>query len=127
MTRAVIFVGLTLALWALARPAHAMPAGLCDDRGATAVAPPPTLEPPESALERARGAVSCADRGEGPLLATVAPPGHRAQPRVDRGEGALPVVPVTIACAVGEVLPEVPLLPSTGALVRFRVERPPRG
>lgn len=125
VTRAVIFAGLTLALWVLARPAHAMPAGLCDDRGATAVAPPPAFEPPENALERARTAMSCGDGDGAPMLPTASP-GHRVRAPIETGDWALPTGRVAITCATGDVLLRAPEVPSPGTLVRFRVERPPR-
>jgi hypothetical protein len=47
-----MFAGVVLALWAFVRPAMAMPAGLCDDRGACAIAPPPSLQTPDDSIRR---------------------------------------------------------------------------
>ena len=53
--RTAIFAGVMLALWTLGRPAHAATlAPFCDDRGATALAPPPALEAPDEAVRQGR-------------------------------------------------------------------------
>src|SRR5579884_797187 len=57
--RAVLFAGVLLAVWAVAIPAFASPAPLCDDRGATLLATPPALEAPDVAIERARASATC--------------------------------------------------------------------
>src|SRR5947209_17163186 len=75
--RAVLFGSVVLALWSLARPASAAIAPLCDDRGASAIAPPPLLQAPDDAhneaIERAHVAPSCT-RGDLPLGASIAAP-----------------------------------------------------
>jgi hypothetical protein len=125
VARAAVFAGLTLALFALARPARAIPAGLCDDRGATAVAPPPALEPPESALERTRSAQAPCGK-DGPARATAAP-SRRAPRPVAAAERALPAPAVLHAPprALGVDMP-IPIAPPHTREARFRVERPPR-
>ena len=136
--RAALFTGLVLALWTFARPARAdvspsdvlarSLAPFCDDRGATALAPPPALEPTDEVLLRASAPPSDAgDEGQ-PSFGASLRPAHR----VIRTKAAQVVpVPVPSPTAVPPspvsalVLFEREALPPAG--VRFRIERPPRG
>ncbi|HTQ42019.1 MAG TPA: hypothetical protein VMI75_04620 [Polyangiaceae bacterium] len=124
--RCAIFAIVTVAIWTLSRPAFAMPAPLCDDRGATSLAPPPTLQAPELAVLRAPAPLPCEDAGlaDGPTLA----PGH-GQHQVPSAQGD----PAFVTCAAplvslaGEPLAlPPPAAPSTEG-VQYRIERPPRG
>jgi len=123
--RATLFAGLVLALWTFARPASAMPAALCDDRGASAIAPAPALEAPEDALRRPRFAPSCGDH-DLPFFAAVS----RAHPRLATpppgGDKALPVLLVHSAATCAEVLEPPASEVSTSHGVRSRIDRPPR-
>lgn len=127
--RAALSVGLMLALWTFARPAAAMPAGFCDDRGATSIAPPPALEAPDEAIERTRAPVTCfGDALEGRVAISPAHAGI-ASFGSDAGS-ALTARAVTIAappapCADASSFFAVEASPPYG--VRVRVERPPRG
>jgi len=124
--RAVLFASISLAVWTLSRPAMAAPAPLCDDRGATALAPPPALEASDVAIQRAAATVTC-PYGDAPLGVSIAP-GHRgATPTVTAGEPALPgAPPVVVATPSSELEPAcIDSPPAEG--VRYRVERPPRG
>jgi hypothetical protein len=124
--RCAIFTIVAVAIWTLSRPAFAMPAPLCDDRGATSLAAPPTLQAPELAVLRAPAPLPCEDAGlaAGPTLA----PGH-GQHQVPSAQGdpgvvtcAAPLVSIT-----GEPLAlPPPAAPSTEG-VQYRIERPPRG
>ncbi len=123
--RAFLVSSLALALWTVSRPAHASQAPLCDDRGATAVAPPLALEAPEGAIERARTGVSCPG-SDLPLGATIAR-GHRGS--ASAPTAAQPVLPASATAVVPP--PGVTLDPPSRFTdppegVRFRIERPPR-
>lgn len=124
--RAVLALSVTLVVWTLARPALAAPAPLCDDRGATALAPPPALEAPDVAIQRAHTPASC-DLGDAVLGCAVGQ-GHRTPaPPPQGGEPVLPQGTVTVAPPTAEELdlPPVDVPPTEG--VHLRVERPPRG
>ena len=124
--RAFLVSSLALALWTVSRPAHAAPAPLCDDRGATAIAPPVALESPEGAIERARVASSCPG-SDVPLGSTLAR-GHRSG--ASAATAAQPVLPASataIAPPPGVTLDPPVLFTAPPDGVRYRVERPPRG
>lgn len=124
--RCALFAIVTVAIWTLSRPAFAMPAPLCDDRGATSLAAPPTLQEPELAVLRAPAPLPCEDPDvtDGPTLA----PGHGEQQAPStQGE------PAVVTCAAPLVSPPgaplaspPPAAPSTEG-VQYRIERPPRG
>jgi hypothetical protein len=126
--RVALFSGLMLALWSFARPAHAATlAPFCDDRGATALAPPPALEPIDEAVRRA--ATPPAADGDGPSFVLTLRPGHRLARAalVDMSPASVPNVTTGVVPPSAE-----PLAATRGELlspagVRFRVERPPRG
>jgi hypothetical protein len=124
--RFAVATSLALAVWAIASPAWAAPAPYCDDRGASAIAPPPILEAPDVAAQRARLEVPCngdetsfdasLTRGHGPRLSTIDAP-EQAIP-----SAALPIVPPE---SVDPLSPPQVERPADGE--RSRVERPPRG
>jgi hypothetical protein len=123
--RAFLVSSLALALWTLSRPAHASPAPLCDDRGATAIAPPLALQAPEGAIERAHTPVACPG-GDAPYGSTIAR-GHRAG--TGAATAAQPVLPPSQTALVPP--PDATLDPPARFTeppdgVRPRVERPPR-
>jgi hypothetical protein len=124
--RAALSVGLMLALWTVSRPAAAaMPAGVCDDRGASAIAPPPALEAPDEAIQRARAPVSCG--GELDSRVAVSPGHDRGSVPEQDAPSALPTEPVLLV--VPESQPSRIACTSErlgGFGVHFRVERPPR-
>jgi hypothetical protein len=124
--RTVLIASVALALWTLVRPARAaMPAGLCDDRGATAIAPAPTFDALDEAVRRARASASCPDH-DLPLCATVVPAHRGGAPASADAQYALAIdctqwpapeaTPVALAAH-----PERPLRGE-----RSRIERPPR-
>ncbi|HZU84990.1 MAG TPA: hypothetical protein VE987_18795 [Polyangiaceae bacterium] len=126
LMRTVVFAAVTVALWALARPASAMPAGLCDDRGATAIASPPSLEAPDIAVERVRAPARCSG-DDLPWLATVKPAhGVAASPALGC-EPALPLAGALVAAPQGQASRVWRELHRAAQGVRARVERPPRG
>jgi len=128
--RTAIFAGVMLALWTLGRPARAATlAPFCDDRGATALAPPPALEAPDEAIRRA-AAVPCDT--DGPMFpdsCLALSPAHRTVRATSPGDEAAASVlapqllPPPLDGPFLFVVREAP--PSAG--VRYRVERPPRG
>ena len=123
--RAVLFAIVTIALWTVARPAHAMPAPFCDDRGATAIAEPPLLVAPEIAVHRAIAAASC-DAEDLVLGAAVAPGQGDAPASAAQSEPAVPPAAPVVApaeCSSASVATDV--LPVADG-VRSELERPPR-
>ena len=123
--RSALVLGLVLTLWTFARPALAARAPFCDDRGATAMAPPPALEAPDIGVIRAR--VSVCEAGERSFFAIVTPARSNVSPPLGEADQALPsrslhVVPAEDSLAD---LPMPGARPDAG--VRHRVERPPRG
>jgi hypothetical protein len=123
--RAFLVSSLALALWTVSRPAHASPAPLCDDRGATAIAPPLALQAPEGTIERAHTPVACPG-SDLPFGSTIAR-GHRGA--AGATTAAQPVLPSSATAVVPP--PGVTVDPPSRCTdppegVRFRVERPPR-
>ena len=119
---AALMTNLAVALSVWAHPALAMPAGFCDDRAASAIAPAPALQPPNQVLRQAPA--SCAD--ELPALASIAP-AHRVIVRssAEAPPALLPVCP-TLPSAQSSRLELAFALVSPAHGVRWRVERPPR-
>jgi hypothetical protein len=117
-----------LVVWAFARPAHAAWAWapLCDDRGASAVAPPPLLVAPDETITRAEP--SGCDRDATARLAALGADHTRSSSADAGGEAALPVL-ATASLARYENGPfHPPVRPTDHPPVspRSRVERPPR-
>jgi hypothetical protein len=137
--RAALFTGLVLALWTFARPARAdvlapdalardavarSLAPFCDDRGATALAPPPALEPTDEALLRASAPPS--DDGGPSFGASLVAARRVARTRAVELTPVLPSPAIVSPPPIyALVLFERAALPQAG--VRFRIERPPRG
>jgi hypothetical protein len=125
--RTVLVASFALAVWTLARPAQAAPAPLCDDRGASALAPPPALEAPDIAVQRARATAACPLGGDLPLGASIGPAHRTPPPLQGAGEPVTPPSSIVVVPPTGEELDrrtaDVPSLEG----VRWRVERPPRG
>jgi hypothetical protein len=124
--RAVLVSSFALVLWLVARPAYAMPAPLCDDRGATAIAPPLALEAPSGVIARARTAASC-EGGEQPFGARIGRGRTVAQGFTAAAEPVLPASQTAIVPPEGEALEPSPVVTAPSEGVRYRVERPPRG
>jgi hypothetical protein len=124
--RAAAFVIVTLALFLAARPARATSVvGLCDDRGATAIAPPLELDAPDVAIARARTSRTC-DADAFSALVAVTRGHHPSWHRAIAVERALPTGGTTVAPAAGEGLVPIAVAESPGRERRSRVERPPR-
>jgi hypothetical protein len=128
--RTAIFAGVMLALWLVGRPAHAASfAPFCDDRGATALAPPPALEATDEAVRRAATRPCDADT-EAPVFGLALQSAHRIVRTfsADATPAAPPAPPRVLPTPlldgpIAFVARETP--PQAG--VRYRVERPPRG
>ena len=124
--RAAIAASLALALFVLARPAHAASALFCDDRGASAIAPPPVLEAPGDAIRRA--SVSSCETDDTFDDASIVPARRLPARSLVAPEPALAPQRAIVAPPSSHVhrlrpAPVVRLPEGTG----LRVERPPRG
>ena len=77
--RFAISVGLMLALWTVSRPAAAaMPAGVCDDRGASAIAPPLSPEMAKR-LATATGPSLHIEQNDGPICSGAVDQANHAE------------------------------------------------
>jgi hypothetical protein len=118
---------LAIALCSFARAADAATAPFCDDRAATLLASPPTLQPPETLLRAPAAPPSfCDDEGAAATFAVA--PGHRQhQPRTPQADAVLPVCAAPTAAPTADPIAwpthAAPLTPG----VHWRIERPPRG
>ncbi len=123
--RAVLFAGTMIAVWLIASPALAASAPLCDDRGATGLAPPPALQSPEDAFVRARSIAPDCFGGATRDLAFVSSHDAPAPPAAD-GDSAVPIslARVERATSTACALPNV--AGDARDAVAARVERPPR-
>jgi hypothetical protein len=124
--RAVLFASVLLAVWAFALPARAAWAPLCDDRGASVLAPPPALEAPDEAITRTASA-ACDRDATSRLTALSADHGKG----VSRSAGCDAAVPVTATrpparCDNGPWHGSPRATERPPASIRSRVERPPR-
>ena len=130
-TRFVVTAAAGLALWLACGTARAS-APMCDHRGASANAPPPTLDTPQTSTDI--DAVPGADAGlacSGDMAAATTDEGgiHRGAPRLnldsDMPACALPPV-LPFALPSGEVLAPVTTTTGPRAGEIFALERPPR-
>lgn len=122
----VLASSLALVLWTVARPAAAAPAPFCDDRGASAIAPPPALEAPDVAVQRARVTSTCPTE-DSPLGATLTHGRAPSAPAVIQAEPALLVATIPLPLPSTSELDPAPRVEWPCEGVRSRVERPPRG
>jgi hypothetical protein len=123
--RAALFASIVLALWTFGASAFAMPAGLCDDRGASAVAPPPSFEAPDVAIHRARLPLSCGDQRL-PAYAQIAPAHRILAPGAGPADHALLPAVLPLASPGAEELPHRAPMTRSPPGISWRVERPPR-
>ncbi len=124
--RSLLFTIVTVVLWTVARPAMAMPAPFCDDRGATAIAPEPLLEAPDVAVQRARLAPSC--ELDDCTLGEAVAPGHAPTPvPPSSAEPALLPAAPAVAPASSSTLTLLPAAQPRADGVSSTLERPPRG
>jgi hypothetical protein len=124
--RTVLFAIVTVAIWTVARPAQAMPAPYCDDRGATAIAEPPVLQAPNAVVARAHPAPTC--EGRDAAVGVAIAPGHgQPAPSASQAEPGVPVVAPVVAPPSYEPAFFAPVAAPVADGVRSSVERPPRG
>jgi hypothetical protein len=123
--RALLASSLALALWTLARPALAASAPYCDDRAASAIAPPPALEAPDVGIQRARVATVCAGE-ELPFGATLRHGRARSVPSTVGAEATLVLGQPPLVAPPGLPFDPPRISESPGRGVRSRIERPPR-
>jgi hypothetical protein len=123
--RAILFAIVTIALWTVARPAMAMPAPFCDDRGATSMAPEPTLVAPDLPVRRAHVTPAC--NGEDVSLGSAVVPGHTHAPVASsQAEPVLTCVAPTVASASWATCALPPTAQPCADGVTSALERPPR-
>jgi hypothetical protein len=125
--RHVIAFLATLVVWAVAKPAFAA-APLCDFRGATAIAPTPELETPQTSIDAATGddddcllsltSVSAAQDGRAP---------EPTPPNASGGESAVLGAVSRVMSASSEIDgAKMDSLDGERSAERGRVDRPPR-
>ena len=123
--RAVLFAIVTVAIWTVARPAQAMPAPYCDDRGATAIAEPPVLQAPDVVVRRAHVAGSC-ETDERAAGAAVSPGQGEPVPPAAHADPGIPSAGPVVASADCVEACFAPVVAPVFDGVRFPIERPPR-
>jgi hypothetical protein len=126
LARAVLFGGTLIALWLIAAPAFAASAPLCDDRGATGLAPPPPLESPEDVLARAASPTpDCLGGGTARELAFTGSNDAPAPPAAD-GDYALSFALSRLPLCASTMLPFASAEGDAREGAYARIERPPR-
>jgi len=124
--RYILVSSLTLVLWTFARPAFAMPAPFCDDRGASGIAAIPWLDAPDVGVERARATLPCP--GEDLPLGVAVSHGRPASaPAAIASERMLPTTQAALVVPPGSTLDRPPTVDCPRDGERSRIERPPRG
>jgi hypothetical protein len=123
--RAALFAVVMVAVWAVARPAQAMLAPYCDDRGATGVAEPPVLQAPDIAVRRAHVAGSC-ETDEHAVGDAVSPGQGEPLPPAAHADPGLPSAAPVVVAADGIRACFAPVVAPLFDGVRFPIERPPR-
>jgi hypothetical protein len=127
--RIVLFVATSAALWLVALPAFAS-GPLCDDRGATRVAPSPTMIVQHQSIEvwdLEGDLAACFER-----LEKAGYHGSRAPAEITIAEGADASLPLRITATPPIIAADVATLPACEVSARARpgilsrVERPPR-
>jgi hypothetical protein len=124
--RALFVASVAVIAWATARPCWAAStpyAPLCDDRGASAIAPPPTFEATDEAIRRAR-APSCGTDAPS-LFASIRSGRATASPKSHSVELGLPIRLTWTVSRVSEAVTPSALDQIDSHGVRARVERPP--
>jgi hypothetical protein len=124
--RYILVSSLTLVLWTFARPAMAMPAPFCDDRGASGIAAAPALEASDVAVQRARATPPCP--GEDlPLGVAITHSRPASAPAVLAVDPALPTARPPLVAPPDTLLDPSPTVECPREGERSRIERPPRG
>jgi hypothetical protein len=133
--RVALFASFVVLLWTIPRAAYASvaqaatAAPLCDDRGATALAPPPALEASDVAIQRARASAQCAGGSDGEVLffASIGAAHHGVAPPSADAAQALPATcPRLPPPGSDELDPHDSDAGRPRDGVRSRLDRPPR-
>ncbi len=120
----MLFAAIVAVTWTVALPALAAPAPFCDDRGASALAAAPTLQPTDEAIARAL-TVACPD-DDTSGFPFVAP--HRATTwSLTVAEPAAPGVLLVLPPPGDSELAYLECARSALPGFHSRLERPPRG
>jgi hypothetical protein len=124
LPRFAIVAALALAFWTIAWPASASSAAFCDDRGASAVAPPPVLVPPEAVLV---GRVGAECRGERLAVFPAVGVSHDRTVISEGGVDPALAIEQVHLCSPGHALrPGLSHDDTAGRDPRGRLERPPK-
>ena len=132
--RGMFVVLVTLAAWLVARPSFAstpssLDAPLCDDRGATVIARPPTLVTPQTSIDVAAPDPECPDGDAAKLALRGSGEGPSRGPATSAHADVEAVLPLRLALAdavsVGVAVARASRI-ALPAGIRGRVDRPPR-
>jgi hypothetical protein len=126
IVRVFIAASIALAAWvtsssAWAAPAHGAP--YCDDRGASALAPPPTFEASDVAIRRARLAGCGSDARS--LFASISSARRAASFAGHSLMAGLPSTASWVIAVSSEPLAATDIEGADRRGVRFRIDRPP--
>ncbi|MGH7295344.1 MAG: hypothetical protein ACRELB_10440 [Polyangiaceae bacterium] len=125
--RPLLVSSLALALWAIALPARASSAPFCDDRGASALAPPPTLVGAGTDAGTQLGRLDLPCDAEEDFIGATLTRGHPAPvPTAEAPPPYLAPPSFAVVPATGEDLDRPPSEAPRADGVRSRIERPPR-
>jgi hypothetical protein len=124
--RSVVLIAVTLAVWLVVKPAAAA-APLCDERGATTFAPPPTLDAPTESIDVGDGTDACAWLTLDRDAAYSEHTGGEARQLAARSDVTVHAPPAFVPPAQGVIVPIAADETAHPVGVRARLERPPRG
>jgi hypothetical protein len=122
--RALLFTGFALVVCVISRSALASEAPFCDDRGATALAPPPALDASDQAVARVRACSSGGD--ESGYFAILARARSHAARSLQAADAAAPAPLLEVAGGLRGELCDSRCDSAPHAAVRSRIDRPPR-
>jgi hypothetical protein len=123
--RALALVAVTMAVWLIGKPAAAA-APLCDERGATTLAPPPTLDAPVASIDVGDTGDGCARLAVDRDIAYSQGRGSDPSPAPSHSDLTIDTDAPRVVRPLSAIVPsaETRLVHRPG--VRTRLERPPR-